>query len=283
MVDLNQFTQPKSDQLNADDLIGRTLTIKITKVTGQAGDQPVSIFFEGDNGKPYKPCKSMIRVLKHVWSNNAADFAGRYLTLYRDEKVKFGGLAVGGIRISHMSHMNAAMTFALTESKAKRAAYTVKPLAIPNEDPETVALRQQGHEAASKGVTAYTGWLGTLQPAQKEKVRQFHASFTQTAKQADAASQATQPAPSPAPVASTEPPAPEPSDQVEKQEPAQPSSTPPGPAPSTTAQAGFPGCGFCHGSGVELVKDINGEREEPCLSCFPPAPAAETQVEGTAL
>ena len=74
-----------------------------------------------------------------------------------------------------------------------------------------------------------------------------------------------------------------PSQSVEKQEPAQPCSTPPGPAPSTTAQAGFPGCGFCHGSGVELVKDINGEREEPCLSCFPPAPAAETQAEGTAL
>jgi hypothetical protein len=45
---------PKSDQLNADDLIGRSLTIKVTKVAlcGEA-DQPIAVHYEGDNGKPY--------------------------------------------------------------------------------------------------------------------------------------------------------------------------------------------------------------------------------------
>ena len=58
---------PKSNQLNADDLIGgRSITIKITKVSGVAGEQPICINYEGDNGKPYYPCKSMRRVLVHV-------------------------------------------------------------------------------------------------------------------------------------------------------------------------------------------------------------------------
>lgn len=204
MVDLTPFTQPKSDQLNADDLIGRTLTIKITRVTGQAGDQPVSIFFEGDNGKPYKPCKSMIRVLRHLWSSNGAEFVGRSLTLYRDEKVKFGGLAVGGIRISHMSHINGQQTMALTESKAKRSPYVVKPLATAPEDYALMALKKNGDDASANGVAAYTGWLGTLQPAEKERVRQFHQTWSQRAKAFD------EPRPDhSAPAASSSPPVPQ--------------------------------------------------------------------------
>lgn len=120
---------PKSDQLNADDLIGRTMTIKITRVAMDTkSEQPVSLHFEGDNGKPYKACKSMRRVLVQVWGPDAKVYEGRSLTLYRDPAVKFGGLAVGGIRISHMSHIDKPVTMALTETKAKRAPFTVKPL-----------------------------------------------------------------------------------------------------------------------------------------------------------
>lgn len=67
MTDLSQTIAPKSDQLNADDLIGRTMTIKITRVSRMSEpDQPVAIYFEGDSGKPYKPCKSMRRLLVSV-------------------------------------------------------------------------------------------------------------------------------------------------------------------------------------------------------------------------
>ncbi|MCJ2025519.1 hypothetical protein MKK52_14985, partial [Methylobacterium sp. J-067] len=50
------------------------------------------------------------------------------MTLYRDNGVQFGGVAVGGIRISHMSGISSAMTIALTAAKARRVPYTVKPL-----------------------------------------------------------------------------------------------------------------------------------------------------------
>lgn len=120
---------PKSDQLNADDLIGgQSKTIKITKVSLLAGEQPVSLNYEGDEGKPFKPCKSMRRVLVNTWGGDGNQYVGRSLTLYRDDKVKFGGVDVGGLRISHMSHISEPMTMALTASKANRKPYTVYPL-----------------------------------------------------------------------------------------------------------------------------------------------------------
>jgi hypothetical protein len=120
---------PKSDQLNADDLIGGVAkTIKIAKVSLLAGEQPVALNYEGDEGKPYKPCKSMRRVLVNVWGSDGNLYIGRSMTLYRDDKVTFGGVNVGGIRISHMSHITEPMTMALTATQKSRKPFTVQPL-----------------------------------------------------------------------------------------------------------------------------------------------------------
>lgn len=136
MTDLGSTIAPKSDQLNADDLLARPLTVTITKVSARPGsqEQPIAISFTGDNGKPYLPCKSMRRVLVQTWGANGADYVGRSMTLYRDPAVLFGGVAVGGIRISHMSHIDAPVTFALTMSRASRKPYTVQPLVIAAAD-----------------------------------------------------------------------------------------------------------------------------------------------------
>ncbi|GLS44417.1 hypothetical protein [Methylobacterium brachythecii] len=136
MTDLSQTIAPKSDQLNADDLIGRPRTIRVTRVSrASEPDQPIAINFEGDGGKPYKPCKSMRRVLVMVWGEKGETYAGRRMTLYRDDSVMFGGQAVGGIRISHVSDIDRAVTMALTVTRTSRKPYTVKPLAA--ERPQT--------------------------------------------------------------------------------------------------------------------------------------------------
>lgn len=129
--DMLKTIEPKTDQANFDDFLsGSTKTIKVTKVSAGDGEQPVIINFEGDNGKPYKPGKSMRRVLVHVWGKDAANYVGRSMTLYGDPKVKFGGLEVGGIRISHMSHITEPMTMALTAARALKKPFTVKPLIV---------------------------------------------------------------------------------------------------------------------------------------------------------
>lgn len=131
-MDMTQFTAPKSDQLNSDDLISGPRTITITKVAGNDGnrEQPINVFYEGDDGKPYRPCLSMRRVMVAVWGANAADYVGRSMTLYRDPEVTWGGMAVGGIRISNMSHIDEPVTLALTATKKARKPFRVLPLAV---------------------------------------------------------------------------------------------------------------------------------------------------------
>lgn len=129
MNDMTKAIVPKSDQLNSDDLIAGPITIKIADVTIRGGqEQPVSIHYERDGGKPYKPCKSMSRVLVATWGPDAKQYIGRSVTLYRDASVKWAGLEVGGIRISHMSDIDSAMTMALTATKGSRKPFTVKPI-----------------------------------------------------------------------------------------------------------------------------------------------------------
>lgn len=141
MSDMRQTIIPKSDQLNADDLIGREMTIKITAVDIKGGqEQPVSIHFEGDNGKPYKACKSMCRVMVSAWGADSKKYVGRSMTLYRDPKVKWGGMEVGGIRISHMSDIPEDMTMALTMTRANKKPFTVRP--IVNAPPTETETRE---------------------------------------------------------------------------------------------------------------------------------------------
>lgn len=129
MNDMRAAITPKSDQLNSDDLISGEITVRITGVSITPGqEQPVAISYEGDNGKPYKPCKSMSRLLVAAWGADSKRYVGRSMTLFRDSRVKWAGMDVGGIRISHMSDIPADHTMALTVTKGNKRPYTVKPL-----------------------------------------------------------------------------------------------------------------------------------------------------------
>lgn len=145
-VDMSRFIEAKSDQLNADDLIGAPRTITITRVTGSDGDQPVSIFYEGDGGKPFKPCKTIRRVLMGVWGRDGNSYVGKAMTLYRDNSVTFGGLQVGGIRISHMSDIDKETTVVVMKSKGKKAGMKILPLASPRPDATPRQQRQTPEE-----------------------------------------------------------------------------------------------------------------------------------------
>ena len=103
-----------------------TVTVEGVDVVG--GDQPVNIHLREFPGKAYRPSKSMRRVLVKLWGPKSADYAGRRLTIYNDPTVTWAGKAVGGIRISHASHIDKPVTMSLALAKGKLAPFTVQPL-----------------------------------------------------------------------------------------------------------------------------------------------------------
>lgn len=152
-MDLRKTIIPKSDQLNADDLIAGSRTIKIRDVKeGDSEQQPVSIYFDGDDNKPYKPCLSMRRLLVQVWGHEGKSYIGKSMTLFLDPSVKWAGVEVGGIRISHVSDITEPTDVLLTVSKGKRRPYTVQPLVVAKKT-LTDARFQKALEALEEGKT----------------------------------------------------------------------------------------------------------------------------------
>ena len=118
---------PRSDQLNSEQLLPGPMTITVTSVTMGSAEQPINIGYENDNGRPYRPCLTMRKVLIFAWGPDGREWVGRSMTLYRDPEVAFGGLKVGGTRISHMSHIDGPMVMALTATKGVKKSFKVLP------------------------------------------------------------------------------------------------------------------------------------------------------------
>lgn len=126
-MDIVDTIQAKSDQVNAVDLaVPVTVTVEGVDVVG--GDQPVNIHLREYPGKAYRPSKSMRRALVKLWGPQSSEYAGRRLTLYNDPTVTWAGKAVGGIRISHASHIDKPVTMALMLAKGKQSPFTIQPL-----------------------------------------------------------------------------------------------------------------------------------------------------------
>jgi len=145
-MNLSQATLAKSDQLNADDLIGGPRTFTVAEVRRGDAEQPVAIVLEEfPANRPFKPSKTVLRLLAYCWGEETDNWPERpRFTLYRDAKVKWAGQEIGGIRVSHMSHIKEPQKIALAESKGKKSLHVVKPLpddapTAPKVDEETVA------------------------------------------------------------------------------------------------------------------------------------------------
>ena len=126
-MDISDTLAPKSDQLDAVDLLGGPQTFTITEVTRGNAEQPVQIKL-AEFPRVWRPGKSMRRVLAHCWGTDASAWVGRRVTLYCDESVRFGNDVVGGTRISHLSHIDKRRSVPLLVKRGKSAVFTVEPL-----------------------------------------------------------------------------------------------------------------------------------------------------------
>lgn len=132
-MDISDSIVPRSDQVNADDFLTGPRTVTVEKVTKGSAEQPVDIHLVEFPGRAFRPSKTVRRILVNAWGAEASAYVGRRMTLYRDPTVRFGGAEVGGIRVSHLSHVDKPVTVALTVTRGKRASFTVQPL--PTTDP----------------------------------------------------------------------------------------------------------------------------------------------------
>jgi hypothetical protein len=167
-MDLTESIAPKSDQMNADDLISGPVTVTIAEVAKGSAEQPVDVRLVEFPGRAYRPSKSMRRVMVSAWGSEASTYAGHRLTLFRNPEITFGREKVGGIEISHLSHIDKPLTIALTAARGKRKSFTVQRLieraATPARDwqaeadtaPDVDALRALYMDAAASGAEPET-------------------------------------------------------------------------------------------------------------------------------
>ena len=128
-MDISHTLTPTSDQLDAVDLLGGPRTFTIERVSEGSSEQPVQVHL-AEFPRPWRPGKSMRRVLAAAWGTNTKTWIGKRVTLYCDPDVKFGGEAVGGTRISHMSDLpgGKALRVPLLAGRGKSQVWTVQPL-----------------------------------------------------------------------------------------------------------------------------------------------------------
>lgn len=147
--------EPRSDQWNADDFIGGPRTFTIGGVKVGTAEQKYDIELVEGDGRFWRPPLTMLRLLIAAWGDDAAVWTGRRVTLYRDETVRFGSDAVGGIRISHMSHLpgNKPLVAMLTSTRGRRARHVAEPL--PDEPTAAAAAQVPLPQRIAKVLTSF--------------------------------------------------------------------------------------------------------------------------------
>ena len=159
VVDVSDLIKAKSDQLNADDLMGGDVVVTIKDVKRVSGDQPLSVALSGGH-MPWRPCKTSIRILAYCWGKDASKWIGRRVQLTRDESVKWAGREVGGIRPVALSHLDKPVTLALQVRRGEKRPHTIRPL--PNDAPDagkSTADLEALLEEAGVTVAALDAWL----------------------------------------------------------------------------------------------------------------------------
>lgn len=127
-MDITNALAPKSDQLDAVDLLGSPPQVfTITDVSEGNAEQPVNIQL-AEFPRVWRPSKGMLRVMAHCWGKQTKPWAGRQVELYTDPDVMFGNIRVGGIRISRLSHIDKRTSVPMIIKRGQGGSWSVDPL-----------------------------------------------------------------------------------------------------------------------------------------------------------
>jgi hypothetical protein len=175
-IDLTDSIAPKSDQLDAQDLLGGPRTFTIERVTANNVEQPFN-FHLREFPRVWRPGLSMRRVIVKAWGPEADNYIGKRVTLYCDETVRFGNDVTGGTRISHMSGIDKKLSVPLLVKRGKSALFTVQPLpdVAPAQQRDWLAeLEQAGNDVSAIGAL---GQAASNAGAPADVIEQIRARF----------------------------------------------------------------------------------------------------------
>ena len=128
--------EPRSDQWNADDFIGGPKTFTIAGATEGKAEQKYDIHLVGEK-RVWRPPPTVRRIIMAAWGTESDDWIGKRVTLILDPDVPFGPQKVGGVRISHLSHIDGELRLASTKKRGKREPVVIQPL-VTTVDPVQV-------------------------------------------------------------------------------------------------------------------------------------------------
>jgi hypothetical protein len=137
-VDIKKNT----DQLNYEDFLGGvTRIVTITKVEKGRKEAQYDISIEGDD-RFWRPPATVLKLLVLAYGDDDSNWIGKRAQLFGDPDVKKpGGQKAGGIRISHLSHIDKPLTASLTVTRGQSAVFTVQP--ISERDMRLIDLRAE--------------------------------------------------------------------------------------------------------------------------------------------
>lgn len=166
--DISDTLAPKSEQLDAVELLGGPRTFTVERVSAGNAEQPINVHL-AEFPRPWRPGVSMRRVLAYCWGNDASAWVGRRVTLFNDETVRFGSDVTGGTRVSHLSHIDGPQSIPLLVKRGKSAAYLVEPI---TEDAAPTAAEWKAKIAASDSIVELRGWWQIATPANRKLIEQ---------------------------------------------------------------------------------------------------------------
>lgn len=182
-MDLTKSIEANSEQVNAEDLLSGPRTVTITGVEQGSKEQPVFVHLAEFPNRTYRPGKSMRRVIVSAWGTDSSSYIGKQMNIYCDPEIRFGGQAVGGIRISHMTGLSRPLTVALTVSRGKREPFTVQPIAAAKKPQDTSGRDWLGDLEIADGDASAVSALGNAaiaahaSPEVIAAIRQVHSSL----------------------------------------------------------------------------------------------------------
>lgn len=156
--------EPRSDQWNADDFIGGPRDFTIQEVIPGTAEQKYDIRLEGET-RVWRPPLTVLRLLIACWGDDGKQWAGRRVRLHLDPTVTFGKAEVGGIRVSHVSHIDSRQSYVLSVSRGRKAKFVVDPLPLP-------APSVSDEEIESADVEGLRALWSQASPTQQNRIRE---------------------------------------------------------------------------------------------------------------